>query len=147
MFAHTDTSQAKGKEFLGRFLARTEDRDAPTDDALRDAQYDAIVEWGVPDHAALQRLTRVGPRIECRHHDDADRLSEHRVLLHDPADFPTITARHHDIEQDHRGTHRLVHRQRLVSVVGNRDRVATDLEVLSDDLRVVMIVVHHQDRR
>jgi pimeloyl-ACP methyl ester carboxylesterase len=59
MFAHTDTSQAKGMEFLGRFMARTEDRDAPTDDALRDAQYDAIVEWGIPDHAALQRLTGI----------------------------------------------------------------------------------------
>jgi pimeloyl-ACP methyl ester carboxylesterase len=59
MFAHTDTSQAKGKEFLGRFLARTEGRDAPTSDALRDAQYDAIVEWGIPDHAALQRLTGI----------------------------------------------------------------------------------------
>ena len=59
MFAHTDTSQAKGVEFLGRFMARTEDRDAPTNVALRDAQYDAIVEWGIPDHAALQRLTAI----------------------------------------------------------------------------------------
>jgi pimeloyl-ACP methyl ester carboxylesterase len=59
MFAHTETSQAKGKEFLRRFLARTEDRDAPTDDALRDAQYDAIVEWGIPDHGALQRLAGI----------------------------------------------------------------------------------------
>jgi pimeloyl-ACP methyl ester carboxylesterase len=59
MFAHTDASQAKGVEFLGRFMARQEERDAPTDDAARDAQYDAIVEWGIPDHAALQRLTGI----------------------------------------------------------------------------------------
>jgi pimeloyl-ACP methyl ester carboxylesterase len=59
MFAHTDTSQAKGVEFLGRFMARTEGRDAPTSDALRDAQYDAVVERGIPDHAALQRLTAI----------------------------------------------------------------------------------------
>jgi pimeloyl-ACP methyl ester carboxylesterase len=59
MFAHTDTSQAKGREFLGRFMARQEGRDAPTSDAARDAQYDAIVEWGVPDHGALQRLTGI----------------------------------------------------------------------------------------
>ena len=58
-FAHTDTSQAKGMEFLGRFMARSEDRDAPTNLALRDAQYDAIVEWGIPDHGALQRLTAI----------------------------------------------------------------------------------------
>jgi pimeloyl-ACP methyl ester carboxylesterase len=59
MFAHTDTSQAKGMEFLGRFMARTENRDAPTSIALRDAQYDAIVEWGIPDHGALQRLAGI----------------------------------------------------------------------------------------
>jgi pimeloyl-ACP methyl ester carboxylesterase len=59
MFAHTDTSQAKGREFLGRFTARVEDRDAATSDALRDAQYDAVVEWGIPDHGALQRLTGI----------------------------------------------------------------------------------------
>jgi pimeloyl-ACP methyl ester carboxylesterase len=59
MFAHTDSSQQKGKEFLGRFLERQEGRDAPTSDAARDAQYDAIVEWGIPDHAALQRLTGI----------------------------------------------------------------------------------------
>jgi pimeloyl-ACP methyl ester carboxylesterase len=59
MFAHTETSQAKGMEFLGRFMQRQEGRDVPTSDAARDAQYDAIVEWGIPDHAALQRLTGI----------------------------------------------------------------------------------------
>ena len=59
MFAHTETSQAKGVEFLGRFLQRQDGRDTPTTDAARDAQYDAIVEWGIPDHGALQRLTGI----------------------------------------------------------------------------------------
>ena len=59
MFAHTETSQAKGMEFLGRFMERHEGRDEPTSDAARDAEYDAIVEWGIPDHAALQRLTGI----------------------------------------------------------------------------------------
>lgn len=45
-------------EFLGRFMERQEGRDTPTSDA-RDAQYDAIVEWEIPDHAALQRLTGI----------------------------------------------------------------------------------------
>jgi pimeloyl-ACP methyl ester carboxylesterase len=61
MFAHTDTSQAKGREYLGRFLQRR-DRDAPTSDAARDAQYDAVVDWGIPDHGALQRLTGITHR-------------------------------------------------------------------------------------
>jgi pimeloyl-ACP methyl ester carboxylesterase len=59
MFSHTDSSQAKGREFLGRFMARQKGRDVPTSDAARDAQYDAIVEWGIPDHAGLQRLTGI----------------------------------------------------------------------------------------
>ena len=59
MFADTETSQAKGREFLRRFTERHEGRDAPTSDAARDAQYDAVVEWGIPDHAALQRLTGI----------------------------------------------------------------------------------------
>jgi pimeloyl-ACP methyl ester carboxylesterase len=58
-FAPTEASRAKGRQFLGRFTARSEDRDAPTTLAARDAQYDAIVEWGIPDHGALQRLTAI----------------------------------------------------------------------------------------
>jgi pimeloyl-ACP methyl ester carboxylesterase len=60
-FAHSETSQAKGKAFLERFMGRTKDRDPRATVAVRDAQYDAIVQWGIPDHAALQRLTG----IEC----------------------------------------------------------------------------------
>ena len=71
MFAHTETSQAKGMEFLGRFMERQEGRDTPTSDAARDAQYDAIVEWGIPDHAALQRLTGIkSPTLIIQGDDD-----------------------------------------------------------------------------
>ena len=71
MFAHTDTSQAKGMEFLGRFIERKEGRDAPTSDTARDAQYDAIVEWGIPDHSALQRLTGINtPTLIIQGDDD-----------------------------------------------------------------------------
>jgi pimeloyl-ACP methyl ester carboxylesterase len=58
-FAHTETSQAKGKQFLGRFSQRGSDRDPATSLQTRDAHYDAIVEWGIPDHSKLQRLTGI----------------------------------------------------------------------------------------
>jgi pimeloyl-ACP methyl ester carboxylesterase len=58
MFRHTPSSQAKGVEYLGRFMAR-KDRDAPSNVATRNAQYDAVVEWGVPDHNKLQRLAAI----------------------------------------------------------------------------------------
>jgi pimeloyl-ACP methyl ester carboxylesterase len=48
MFAHTETSQAKGVEFVGHFMERHHGGDTATSDAARDAQYDAIVEWGIP---------------------------------------------------------------------------------------------------
>jgi pimeloyl-ACP methyl ester carboxylesterase len=71
MFAHTETSQTKGKEFLGRFLQRQAGRDAPTSDAACDAQYDAVVEWGIPDHGALQRLTGIDcPTLVIQGDDD-----------------------------------------------------------------------------
>ena len=71
MFAHTEASQGKGMEFLGRFMERQDGRDAPTTDAVRDAQYDAIVEWGIPDHAALQHLTGIkSPTLVIQGDDD-----------------------------------------------------------------------------
>jgi pimeloyl-ACP methyl ester carboxylesterase len=58
-FPHTEAGRAKGMEFLGRFLLRSVDRDVPSDLATRDAQYDAVVDWGVPDHNKLQRLASI----------------------------------------------------------------------------------------
>lgn len=55
-FAHTDTSRAAGTEFLQRIFARSQDRDVPTTTVVRDAQYDAIVDWGIPDMSRLERL-------------------------------------------------------------------------------------------
>ena len=58
-FPHTEAGRAKGMEFLGRFLLRSVDRDVPSDLATRDAHYDAVVDWGVPDHNKLQRLASI----------------------------------------------------------------------------------------
>jgi pimeloyl-ACP methyl ester carboxylesterase len=58
-FAHTETSQSEGAEFLTRFLLRIVDRDVPSRLVTRGAQYDAIVEWGIPDHNKLQRLANI----------------------------------------------------------------------------------------
>jgi len=56
-FAGSSASQKAGQEAMGRMYARTEDRDAATTWATREAQYDAVCAWGVPDHALLQRLS------------------------------------------------------------------------------------------
>ena len=56
-FARSPSSRQAGQQALQRMYARTEDRDAATTWATREAQYDAVCTWGIPDHAKLQRLS------------------------------------------------------------------------------------------
>ena len=58
-FAPSAASQQAGKEALGRMYARKEDRDEATSWATREAQYDAVCAWGIPDHAALERVSAI----------------------------------------------------------------------------------------
>jgi pimeloyl-ACP methyl ester carboxylesterase len=54
-FARSSSSLQAGQAAMRRMYARTEDRDAATTWATREAQYDAVCTWGIPDHALLQR--------------------------------------------------------------------------------------------
>jgi pimeloyl-ACP methyl ester carboxylesterase len=56
-FTRSPTSRQAGQQALQRMYARTDDRDTPTTWATREAQYDAVCTWGIPDHALLQRLS------------------------------------------------------------------------------------------
>jgi pimeloyl-ACP methyl ester carboxylesterase len=56
-FTQSPPSRQAGQEALQRMYARTEDRDTATTWATREAQYDAVCTWGIPDHALLQRLS------------------------------------------------------------------------------------------
>jgi pimeloyl-ACP methyl ester carboxylesterase len=56
-FARSAASRKVGQQALGRMYARTEDRDTNTTWATREAQYDAVCAWGIPDHGLLQRLS------------------------------------------------------------------------------------------
>lgn len=58
-FAPTETSQAKAKEFVGRIFTREQDRDETPALAVRDAQAEAIAEWGIPDMSKLARLAGI----------------------------------------------------------------------------------------
>ena len=57
-FEITETSRQRGVEYLKRFTSR-QDRDKPNGLEVRDAQYDAITEWGTPDPARLNRLAGI----------------------------------------------------------------------------------------
>jgi pimeloyl-ACP methyl ester carboxylesterase len=55
-FTSSDGSRQAGQAALGRMYARTEDRDQATTWQTRQAQYDAICAWGIPDHSRLGRI-------------------------------------------------------------------------------------------
>ena len=59
-FAGTKASRQAGVETLGRLTARSDDRDTQTTWQTRQAQYDAVCEWGIPDHGQLQRVSAIG---------------------------------------------------------------------------------------
>ena len=58
-FAPTATSRAAGQEAAGRIFGRTANRDEPTTWQTRQAQYDAVCAWGIPNHALLQRVAAI----------------------------------------------------------------------------------------
>src|SRR5256886_4177765 len=55
-FASTTTSREAGQRVAGRIFGRTTDQDEPTTWQTRQAQYDAVCAWGIPNHALLQRV-------------------------------------------------------------------------------------------
>lgn len=58
-FTSSAASRQAGQETLGRIYGRTTDADAATSWATRQAQYDAVCDWGIPNHAALQRVSAI----------------------------------------------------------------------------------------
>jgi pimeloyl-ACP methyl ester carboxylesterase len=62
-FTGSEASRQAGQQALSRMYARQADRDDETTWATRLAQYDAVCDWGIPDHAALQRVSAIGAPV------------------------------------------------------------------------------------
>jgi pimeloyl-ACP methyl ester carboxylesterase len=58
-FTRSAASRRAGVETLGRLTARHDDRDTTTSWQTRQAQYDAVCDWGIPDHGQLQRVSAI----------------------------------------------------------------------------------------
>ncbi len=58
-FSPSETSMARGAEFLGRIFAREEDRDDSPALSVRDAHAEAVSGWGIPDMGKLARLAGI----------------------------------------------------------------------------------------
>jgi pimeloyl-ACP methyl ester carboxylesterase len=60
-FDITETSRALGRQYVQRVFSRQEGQDKPNGPEVTRAQYDAIVEWGIPDASQLNRLAGITP--------------------------------------------------------------------------------------
>ncbi|MGZ4663512.1 MAG: alpha/beta fold hydrolase [Frankiaceae bacterium] len=57
------SSRRAGEQSLRRMSSRSTDRDDPTTWATRQAQYDAVCDWGIPNHALLQRVSAIAAPV------------------------------------------------------------------------------------
>jgi pimeloyl-ACP methyl ester carboxylesterase len=81
-YAASPTSQQAGKQSLQRiFGARTDDRDAETTWATRQAQYDAVCSWGEPNHALLQRVSAIDCPVFIANGDSDPMIPPHYSYL------------------------------------------------------------------
>lgn len=58
-FANSASSQQAGQQAAQRIFGRASNLDRPTTWQNRQAQYDAVCAWGVPNHSLLQRLSAI----------------------------------------------------------------------------------------
>ena len=81
-FAPTETSREAGQEAAGRIFGRTTNRDEPTTWQTRQAQYDAVCAWGIPNHSLLERVSAIDlPVFVCNGDSDPMILPRYSHLL------------------------------------------------------------------
>lgn len=62
-FAESASSQQAGQQALQRMFTKTGGFDQQTTWQTRQAQYDAVCAWGIPNHSLLQRLSVIAHRV------------------------------------------------------------------------------------
>jgi pimeloyl-ACP methyl ester carboxylesterase len=80
-FTASPASRQSGEEVLGRLTARTDDRDTPTTWETRQAQYDAVCAWGIPDHSLLQRVSAIDAPVFVANGDSDPMILPHYSYL------------------------------------------------------------------
>ena len=80
-FSRSPSSRQAGEEALRRMYARNDDRDQASTWATRQAQYDAVCAWGVPDHALLQRLSAIDAPVFVANGDSDPMILPHYSYL------------------------------------------------------------------
>jgi pimeloyl-ACP methyl ester carboxylesterase len=80
-FTSTQPSQQAGGEALRRMYARAENRDQATSWETRNAQYDAVCGWGIPDHSLLQRVSAISMPVFVANGDSDPMIRPHYSYL------------------------------------------------------------------
>jgi pimeloyl-ACP methyl ester carboxylesterase len=80
-FTRSAASRQAGLETLGRLTARRDDRDRVTTWQTRQAQYDAVCDWGIPDHGELQRVSAIGMPVFVANGDSDPMILPHFSYL------------------------------------------------------------------
>jgi pimeloyl-ACP methyl ester carboxylesterase len=75
------SSRHAGEQAFQRMYARTQDRDQPTTWTTRQAQYDAVCAWGIPDHALLQRPSAISQPVFVANGDSDPMILPHYSYL------------------------------------------------------------------
>ena len=80
-FTRSAASRQAGVETLRRLSARRDDRDKLTTWQTRQAQYDAVCDWGIPDHGQLQRVSAIGMPVFVANGDGDPMIPPHFSYL------------------------------------------------------------------
>jgi pimeloyl-ACP methyl ester carboxylesterase len=80
-FTRSTESRQSGMQTLGRLSARSDDRDKTTTWQTRQAQYDAVCAWGIPDHGLLQRVSAINMPVFIANGDSDPMILPHYSYL------------------------------------------------------------------
>ena len=80
-FTRSTESRQSGMQTLERLNARSDDRDEPTSWQTRQAQYDAVCAWGIPDHGLLQRVSAIDAPVFVANGDSDPMILPHYSYL------------------------------------------------------------------
>jgi pimeloyl-ACP methyl ester carboxylesterase len=80
-YAKSPASREAGTQSLGRMSARGADGDKPTTWQTRQAQYDAVCRWGIPNHDLLQRVSAIEAPVFVANGDSDPMILPHYSYL------------------------------------------------------------------
>ena len=80
-FTKSESRRRAAQQALERMFSRASDPDEPTTWQTRQAQYDAVCAWGVPNHALLQRLNAIDQPVFVANGDSDPMILPHYSYL------------------------------------------------------------------